>query len=83
MYCHVMPPKSRITCHRGELDSQYSKSLDLTARGAESQQYCLIFIHGNAIPHVFLSTIQAAPWLQHAYYELIDSIKEALSLLQP
>ena len=55
MYFHVMPPKSRITCHKGELDYQYSKSLDPIAYGVESQQYFLIFIHGNAIPLVSLS----------------------------
>ena len=58
-----MPPKARITCHKGELDSKYSKWLDPAARDAESQQYYLIFIHGNAIPHVFLSIIRAAPRL--------------------
>ena len=55
MYCGIMPLKSRITCHKGELDYQYSKSLDPIAYGAESQQYFLIFIHGNAIPLVSLS----------------------------
>ena len=76
MYCGIMPLKSRITCHKGELDYQYSKSLDPIAYGAESQQYILIFIHGNAIPLVSLS-VELHQSLQHTYYELIDSIKEA------
>ena len=82
MYCHVMPPESRITCHKGELDSKYSKWLDPPTRNAESQQYYLIFIHGNAIPLVSLS-VKLHQGLQHTYYELIDSIKEAFSSFQP
>ena len=81
MYCHVMPPKSKITCHRGELDSQYSKSLDLATHGAESQKYYLIFIQGDAIPHVSLP-FDLLLGLQHAYSKFIDPIKEALSSFQ-
>ena len=33
--------------------------------------------------HMPVSTIQAAPRLRHAYYEIIDPIKEALSSFQP
>ena len=86
MYCHFMPPKSKITCHKGELDSKYSKWLDLVARDAESYQYHLIFIHGNATPHVFLSIIRAAPrlatcllwvyWLHKRSYFIIPAIED-------
>jgi len=50
--------------------------------GAESLQYYLIFIQGDAIPHVSLP-FDLLLGLQHAYFEFIDPIKEGFASFQP
>ena len=80
MYCHVMPPKSRITYHKGELDSNTKSHLI---------QQLAVLSHNNIISYLFTEMLFHMSFslsfklhqrLQHTYYKLIDRIKDDLFL---